>query len=64
MAKKKKVSPLAKALLETADDMRKAGLMDKATHEKITLRHLGATGAAKARRLRGRKSGPCANGLN
>jgi putative transcriptional regulator len=48
MAKKKKVSPLAKALLETADDMRKAGLMDKATHEKITLRHLGATGAPKA----------------
>jgi putative transcriptional regulator len=48
MAKKKKVSPLAKALLETAGDMRKAGLMDKATHEKITLRHLGSTGAPKA----------------
>jgi putative transcriptional regulator len=48
MVKKKKVSPLAKALLETARDMRKAGLMDKATHEKITLRHLGATGAPKA----------------
>ena len=48
MAKKKKVSPLAKALLETAGDMRKAGLMDKATHEKITLRHLGATSAPKA----------------
>jgi hypothetical protein len=30
MARKKKVSPLAEALLETADDMRKAGLMDKA----------------------------------
>jgi putative transcriptional regulator len=48
MVKRKKVSPLAKALLETAGDMRKAGLMDKATHEKITLRHLGATGAPKA----------------
>ncbi len=48
MAKKKRVSPLAKALVETAGDMRKAGLMDKATHEKITLRHLGATGAPKA----------------
>jgi|ERR1700687_2927219 putative transcriptional regulator len=47
MVKKKKISPLAKALLETAGDMRKAGLMDKATHEKITLRHLGATGAPK-----------------
>jgi putative transcriptional regulator len=64
MAKMKKDSPLAKVLLETASDMRKAGLMDKATHEKITLRHSGATGAPKAPRLRGRKSGPCANGLN
>jgi hypothetical protein len=53
MVKKKKVSPLAKALLETAGDMRKAGLMDKATHEKITLRHLGATGAPKASRIAG-----------
>jgi putative transcriptional regulator len=64
MAKKKKVGPLGKALLETANDMRNAGLMDKATHEKITLRHLGATDAPKILRLRGRKSGPCANGLN
>jgi putative transcriptional regulator len=56
MVKKKKISPLAKALLETASDMRKAGLMDKATHEKITLRHLAATGVPKALRLRGRKS--------
>ena len=47
MAKKKKISPLAKALLETADTMRKSGLMDKATHEKITLRHLGASSAPK-----------------
>jgi hypothetical protein len=62
MAKKKKVSPLAKALLETADDMRKAGLMDKATHEKINLRHLGSTGAPKTLRLRGRKSGPARTG--
>src|SRR6267154_2264386 len=42
MAKKKKISPLTKALLETAGDMRKAGLMDRSGHEKITLRHLGA----------------------
>ncbi len=48
MAKKKKVSPLAKALLETAADMRKAGLMDAASHEKITLRHLGAAAKPKA----------------
>lgn len=39
--KKRKNSRLAKALVETADDMRKAGLLDWATHEKITLRHLG-----------------------
>jgi putative transcriptional regulator len=32
---------LTKALLETADDMRRAGVMDAATHAKITLRHLG-----------------------
>jgi putative transcriptional regulator len=40
---KKKTQPsrLTKALLETADDMRRAGVMDAATHAKITLRHLG-----------------------
>jgi putative transcriptional regulator len=42
MAKKKKTSTLTKTLLETADDMRKAGLIDRASHEQITLRHLGA----------------------
>ncbi|MFZ5738500.1 MAG: helix-turn-helix domain-containing protein [Pseudomonadota bacterium] len=39
----KKISPLTKALLETAGDMRRSGLMDKASHDKITLRHLGET---------------------
>src|ERR1700730_4122549 len=34
-------SRLTKALLEAADDMRRAGVMDTATHAKITLRHLG-----------------------
>jgi hypothetical protein len=42
MAKEKTVSPLAKALLAGA--MRKVRLMDKATYEKITLRHLRVTG--------------------
>ena len=42
MAEKAEPSRLAKALLETADDMRRVGLMDAATHEKITLRHLGS----------------------
>src|SRR4029077_2049842 len=44
---------LAKALLETAGDMREAGLMDKDNHEKITLRHLGATGTPKSSPLTG-----------
>jgi putative transcriptional regulator len=41
MAKIRKPSRLAKVLLETAKDMRRAGVMDTAAHEKITLRHLG-----------------------
>jgi putative transcriptional regulator len=36
----KAISRLTEALLETADDMRKGGLIDEATHDKITLRHL------------------------
>jgi putative transcriptional regulator len=41
MMKKKKASRLTKALLETADDMRRVGILDEASHKKITLRHLG-----------------------
>ena len=37
---KKKPSRLAKELLETAEDMHDAGLLDRATYEKITRRHL------------------------
>ena len=37
--KKTHSSRLTRALLETADDMRRAGVMDAATHAKITLRH-------------------------
>jgi hypothetical protein len=32
----KKISRLTKALLETADDMRRVGVLDAASHEKIT----------------------------
>jgi putative transcriptional regulator len=46
--KKKKASPLTEALLETAGDMRKAGLLDRATHQKITMRHLGGAAPAVA----------------
>ena len=40
---------LAQALIETADDMRRLGVLDEAAHHKITLRHLGeqALGAAE-----------------
>ncbi len=41
MTRKKKTSRLTKALLETADDMRRVGILDAASHEKVTLRHLG-----------------------
>jgi len=36
-----KTSRLTEALLETADDMRRVEVMNAATHEKITARHLG-----------------------
>jgi putative transcriptional regulator len=41
MTRKKKPSRLTQALLETADDMRRIGILDSASHEKITLRHFG-----------------------
>ncbi len=37
---KKKSSRLMKAILSTAKDMHEAGILDKADHEKITMRHL------------------------
>ena len=37
----KKLSRLTEALLETAEGMHRVGIMDKATYENITLRHLG-----------------------
>ena len=41
MRKQKKNSRLTQTLLETAEDMRRVGILDGAAHEKITLRHLG-----------------------
>ena len=41
MAKTKQPGRMVKAILETADDMRRIGVMDAATHAKITMRHLG-----------------------
>jgi len=37
----KKMSPLTECLLETAEGMYRTGIMDKATHDKITIRLLG-----------------------
>jgi putative transcriptional regulator len=46
--KKEKVSRLTRELLETARDMRNSGLMTKAAHDKITMRHLAVSGVPKA----------------
>jgi putative transcriptional regulator len=49
--KKSKKSRLTEALLETAEDMRRAGILSKPAHGKITKRHLGATKVAPLRPL-------------
>jgi putative transcriptional regulator len=41
--RKKGNNRLTEELLETARDMRASGLMTKAAHDKITMRHLGIT---------------------
>jgi putative transcriptional regulator len=37
----KKPNRLTRSLLETADDMRRVGVIGATTHQKITVRHLG-----------------------
>src|SRR5690242_383108 len=51
--KKKKPSRLTAALLETAEGMRDAGLLDAGTYDKITLRHIGPNAATKAKPMSG-----------
>lgn len=46
-------SRLAEALLETAEDMRRVGILDAAAHGKITLRHLGERPAGIAEPISG-----------
>lgn len=53
MTKKTEPSRLTKALLETADDMQRVGVLDAAAHEKITLRHLGDKATADVRPITG-----------
>ena len=43
-----KPSRLTQALLESADEMHSVGIMDEATHRKITARHLGKQTLATA----------------
>ncbi|OGU11556.1 MAG: transcriptional regulator [Geobacteraceae bacterium GWC2_58_44] len=50
---KAKPSRLTQALLETAKDMEKAGILDKAAYEKITMRHLGVEDRAAIEPLTG-----------
>ena len=49
----RKPGRLAKAMLETADDIRRVGVMDAATRAKITLGHLGDTAAPVAAPMTG-----------
>ncbi len=49
--KKTKKTRLTEALLETAKDMHRAGILSKPDHAKITKRHLGAVSTATLRQL-------------
>ena len=49
---KTKPSRLARELVETAEGMHRLGMMDRATFEKITLRHLGPKNTPKVRHRR------------
>ncbi|HVB17268.1 MAG TPA: helix-turn-helix domain-containing protein [Stellaceae bacterium] len=53
MTKTKGPSRLTTALLETADGMRRAGVIDAAAHDKITMRHLGAKAEVLAEPISG-----------
>ena len=49
----RKLSSLSEAILEMADDQRRTGIMDKATHEKITVRLLGSQALSTAEPISG-----------
>jgi len=52
--KNKKPSRLARAILETAKDMRRVGVLDDAADNKITMRHLGPEEKGKPQLLTGK----------
>jgi putative transcriptional regulator len=47
MKKTQRTSRLARELMETAEGMHKVGLLDRATYDKITMRHIGVVGLPK-----------------
>jgi putative transcriptional regulator len=47
-SKTEKLSPVAEAILEVADDMHRIGIMGDADYNKITMRHLGKARMATA----------------
>ena len=49
----KKLSKFAEAILETANDMHRIGVMDDETYHKITVRHLGVQPPPTARPISG-----------
>jgi len=49
----KKLSPIAEALLETAEGMHRIGVMSDETYRQITVRHLGPEAAAVAEPISG-----------
>jgi putative transcriptional regulator len=49
---KKKLSKFAAAMLETAEDMHRIGVMDDAAYERITVRHLGVNPMPTARPIK------------
>lgn len=54
MKKDSKPSRLAKAMLETAKDMREAAILDERAYTKITMRHLGTKETTEIEPLSGR----------
>ena len=53
MATTKQPSRLTEALLDTANDMRRVGVIDAVAHARIALRHLGETAKPSLEPLNG-----------
>lgn len=50
---KKKPNRVVEAILETAEDMHRSGIMDDSTYRKITMRHLGKKAPSTAEPISG-----------